>query len=146
MKKLIISCLIWICILGVFSCAKLEGKTVTLPDDITKITIAWDGGPLTTFSYTDRSKIEKIREYLTSLVLVPTKKDAELHMGGAWVITVESSLETLEMLHYGNMFFKTANGEWWEISYEQATEFGNILKANVPDELPQNIVFDEWID
>lgn len=146
MKKLIALGLILVWMLSMSGCGKLNDEEVILPDNIEKITIAWNGGPLTTFSYTDSSKINILREYFTSLKLISTKKDPNEYFGGGWAITVEANSEILEMMHYGNLFFKTPEGEWWEISYEQAEELSTILKENVPDELPQNAVYEEWVD
>ena len=118
--------------------------SVSLPENIEKMTVSWNGGPRTTFSYTDPGKIKRLAENLSSLVLETTKKDPTLYDGGGWVIEVISDKETLEMIHYGNMFFQTADGKWWGISYEQAEGFEDLLKQTLPDEMPELILFDEW--
>ena len=123
--------------------------SVSLPSQIDKLTISWNGGPRTTFSYTDPAKIKSITEYLSSLVLEATEKDPTIYDGGGWVITVLSGDETFEMKHYGNAFFKTTDGIWWELSYDQAAEFEDLLKHTLPDDMPEfipknNPVFDEW--
>lgn len=146
MKKFLALGLMLIFVSVLSGCDKQRGEEIILPDNIEKITIAWHGGPLTTFSYTDSSKIDKLREYFTSLELISTKKDPNEYVGGGWVITVEDNSEILEMIHYGNMFFKTPDGVWWEISYEQAEALSTILRENVPDELPQNVIYEEWVD
>ena len=145
MKKLMAVVLSLVCALSLVGCgAKGKSVVVTLPDDIEKITIAWDGGPLTTFSYTDSAKKEKLVEYFTTLDLSPTKEDPAQYDGGSWMITISTDSETIKMVHFGNQFFMTPTGEWCDMSYEQAAEFKNILKENIPDELPKNIIFDEW--
>ena len=57
------------------------------------------------------------------------------------MITVLSGDETFEMSHYGNALFKTSDGIWWELSYNQAAEFEDLLKHTLPDDMPE---FDEW--
>ena len=122
--------------------------SVSLPENIDKLTVSWNGSSRTTFSYTDPAKIKSVAEYLSSLVLETTKEDPTLYAGGGWVITVFSGDETLEMNHYGNMFFQTADKKWWEISYDQAAELDELVKKMLPDEMPEFIpqtsFFDEW--
>ena len=118
--------------------------SVSLPSQIDKLTISWNGGPRTAFSYTDPAKIKSITEYLSSLVLEATEKDPTIYDGGGWVITVRYGGETLEMQHYGNMFFQTAEGKWWELSYDQAAGFDDLLKRTLPDEMSENLLFEEW--
>lgn len=144
MKRLIAIVLTLVCILGLVSCGKQDSTLVELPDNIEKITIAWNGGPLTTFSYTDSEKIGEIVEYISSLELISTKENPAEYDGGMWLITIYTNSEMLEMVHSGNMFFKTSDNKWWEIPYKQANELEAILKENLPDELPQNIIYDEW--
>ena len=123
MKKLIALVIALVCALSLVGCgAKGNSIVVTLPDDIEKITIAWDGGPLTTFSYTDSAKIEKLVEYFTTLDLSPTKEDPTQYVGGSWMITISTGSETIEMVHFGNQFFMVPTGEWCDMSYEQAAE------------------------
>lgn len=145
MKKLLAIVLAITCLLTAVACSgKNDTETVILPEDIEKITIVWNGGPLTTFSYTDDAKISRLEEYFTSLELLATKEDPTQYNGGTWLITAETDADTIEMSHFGNKFFRTDGGEWREISYEQASAFETILKENIPDELPQNIMFEEW--
>ncbi|MBQ3199571.1 MAG: hypothetical protein IJB67_04335 [Firmicutes bacterium] len=147
MKKLIAVVLALVCVFNLVGCgAKGKSVVITLPDNIEKITVAWNGGPLTTFSYTDSAKNEKLVEYFTTLELSPTKEDPAQYNGGSWTITISTGSETIEMVHFGNLFFMTPTGEWCNMSYEQAAEMENILKENVPDELPQNIIYDEWAE
>ena len=64
--------------------------------------------------------------------------------GGGWVITIETEVGSFGMHHYGNLFFKTIDGKWWEIPYAQAVAFESLLKDNIPDVLPQNEQADMW--
>ena len=150
MKKTIVILLILLFIFTqLAACGQKEPPgSVSLPENIDKLTVSWNGSSRTTFSYTDPAKIKSMAEYLSSLVLETTKKDPTLYDGGGWAITVFSGDETLEMNHYGNMFFQTADKKWWEISYEQAAEFDELIKKMLPDEMPEFIpqtsLFDEW--
>ena len=117
---------------------------LTLPEIIDKMTISWDGGSLTTFSYTDPVKTDSLKEYFSSLDLNSTWEDPANYAGGGWDITVKSGTETMEMQLAGNRFLLTSDKKCWEISYEQACKFEELLKTTLPDELPQNIIFDEW--
>lgn len=144
MKKLISFILLLTVAMNLCACSNKTNGTVTLPENIDKLTIALNSGPALTFSYTDGEKIRVIAEYLSSLDLTPTKEDPSEYTGGGWEITVTSGTNTIDLFHYGNLFFKTADGKWWAISYEQAEKFTTLLKENVPDELPKNKVFDEW--
>ncbi len=151
-KTIIISLVVIIMITLLVACGKKQNGpsgSVSLPSQIDRVTISWNASPRTTFSYTDPAKIKSMIEYLSSLVLEKTKKDPTLYDGNGWVITVLSGDETFEMNHYGNAFFKTSDGIWWELSYNQAAGFEDLLKRTLPDELPEfipknNPVFDEW--
>ena len=151
-KTIIISLVVIIMITLLVACGKKQNGpsgSVSLPSQIDKVTISWNASPRTTFSYTDPAKIKSMIEYLSSLVLEKTKKDPTLYDGNGWVITVLSGDEAFEMNHFGNAFFKTTDGIWWELSYDQAAGFEDLLKRTLPDELPEfipknNPVFDEW--
>ena len=152
-KRTIILCLVVIIMITLLAaCGKKQNGpsgNVSLPLEIDRVTISWNASPRTTLSYTDPAKIKSIAEYLSSLVLDATEKDPTVYDGGGWVITVHSGAETFEMNHYGNAFFKTTDGIWWELSYNQAAEFDDLLKHTLPDDMPEfipknNPVFDEW--
>ena len=146
MKKIITLILTLSCLLTlIIYCRTNNTGQVTLPDDIKKITIAWNGGPFTTFSYTDDAKINALADYLTSLQLASTQEDPAEYLGGGWQIIVQTDSETIEMWHCHNRFFQTPDGKWWSITYEQASALTTLLKENIPDEMPQTIIYDEWM-
>jgi hypothetical protein len=146
-KTIILSLVVIIMITLLVACGKKQNGpsgSVSLPSQIDRVTISWNASPRTTFSYTDPAKIKSMIEYLSSLVLEATEKDPTIYDGGGWVITVRYGGETLEMQHYGNMFFQTAEGKWWELSYDQAAGFDDLLKCTLPDEMSENLLFEEW--
>lgn len=142
MKKVTAIVLLFILLLLLCSCA-MKGS-VSLPENITKISVSWNGGAYNVFSYTEPEKISNLVQYFTSLELSKTREDPTQYNGGGWIITIQTENETFRMHHYGNRFFKTTDGKWWEIPYAQASAFDALLKDNIPDELPENEQANMW--
>lgn len=142
MKRIAAVVLIVILVFLLCSCARTG--IVALPENITKISVSWNGGPNNAFSYTDPEKISYFVQYFTSLELSKAREDPMQYNGGGWVITVETESESFGMHHYGNLFFRTIDGKWWEIPYAQAVAFEPLLKDNIPDVLPQNEHANMW--
>ena len=124
---------------------------VEVPGDVKKITVSYNGGPLTTFSYTDEEKLYNVEAYLTSL----DPRFALIHpgntgfAGGSWVMQADTGTETMEVILSGS-FIKMPDGKWRKLSITKLDQFKEVLKENVPDEMPENdefykdFAFDEW--
>ena len=124
---------------------------VEVPGDVKKITVSYNGGPLTAFSYTDKVKLYNIEDYLTSL----DPRFALIHpgntgfAGGSWVIQADTGAEMTEIILSGS-FIKMPDGKWRKLSITKSEQFKEVLKENVPDEMPENdkfykdFAFDEW--
>ena len=51
-----------------------------------------------------------------------------------WVITyVYEDGTQLTMYHFGNMFFRAGHGEWYRMTYEEASSFGSLIYENPGD-------------
>ena len=130
----------------IFHAARNKVKPILMPADIEKITIYREGTAGTTFSYTNAEKITKLTNYLTSLKLKSTTRTPygpEIFIGGEWQIRIIGE-DICGMKIVGNEFFQHPDGSWWIISQEQAEGFETLLKETVPDEMPDNPMFDEW--
>lgn len=144
MKKWITWILILIISFSLIGCGQKSDPTVSLPNNIEKITIS--RGPFLTFSYTDSAKIEKFVTYFTSLEFYPSNEtpDKVAYVGSPWYITVTAGRKTIEMVHFCT-FFQTPKEDWYAITYQQGEEFETIMRQTIPDELPQNTLFKEWL-
>jgi len=122
-------------------------RHLALPEKINKITIYKEGTAGTTFSYTDSEKIGKLTDYLTSLKLKPVaginEKEGIL-LGGEWEIKMDSEGSVSGVNLFGNEFVQDPEGEWWVISSKGKPDFEELLRSQIPDEMPQTPLFDEW--
>lgn len=124
---------------------------ITLPDDISKITVSLNGGDTIRFSYTDKDKIKAVTDYFEALELTASAKNPSEYNGSAWVITAETSSGQIDLSHFGNLFFTVHSPDGardvYEMVYKQAEAFDTVLKNNIPDILPdkyESIIYDEW--
>jgi len=124
--------------------------SITLPDEIKKITVSYPEGEEIRFSYTSPDKIKALCDYYASLELDPVLIDTDLTFAGLWVIYCETESDTVALTHMGNRLLSITDGESgnvYNMGYEQSMEFADVLKANTPDVLPdkyENIIFEEW--
>lgn len=118
-----------------------------LPENINKITIYKAGTSGTTFSYTDSEKLTKLTDFLSSLDLKPASGVNEkegIILGGGWEIRMDSdgSVSGVKLL---GEYVQDPDGIWWVISAGEGHKFEELLRSMIPDEMPDNPIFDEWI-
>ena len=124
--------------------------SITLPDGIKKITVSYPEGEEIRFSYTSPDKIKVLTDYYASLELDPVLINTDLTFAGLWVIYCETASDTVALTHMGNRLLSITDGETgnvYNIGYEQSMAFVDVLRANIPDVLPEkyeNFLFKEW--
>lgn len=125
--SVIIGILIMLC-----SCSTKEDKlTKGSIENITKITVTTIPGTNKSLKTTENKKeITDIANYINSLRLKETTKDAGEYNGMSYIITVYFNDKTRkEYILLGNMFFKESGKEWYEMQYDQAEKFESIYKG-----------------
>lgn len=97
-------------------------------NNISKITIyTLPGKDSSLKTTTNENEIMKIVNYINSLNLQKPTEDADKYFGMSYIITIYYDNKTSnEYVHFGNMFFKEWNKDWYEIPYEQAEKFEGI--------------------
>ena len=77
----------------------------------------------------DREDAQAVIDYLSSLDLTETvEEDQKGFVGMTWVITFEYGTgNTVTVYHFGNKFIRRDEGPWYQMTYEQASRFGELL-------------------
>ena len=136
-----------VCFFAAIISACGSSRHISLPSDVDKITVYLSGGSQTTVSYTDSEKIEKIIDYLASLSLKSAtgiNEQEGILLGGGWEITMFSGESACGVILIGSEYIQDPDGKWWQISAEPEYDFEDLLKSLIPDEMPDNPIFDEW--
>lgn len=125
-----------------FSSCSQKDK-ISLPDDVSKITVAPYYSDDMTFEYTDKTKIAALTDYFKSLEPLKTSDSPENYVGAmTYSVTVVSSSEDVHYTIAGSTFFKIEDGSWMLIQYEKGEEFVELLKNNIPDIQAEKPLFD----
>lgn len=68
-------------------------------------------------------------DYLSNLNLITNFKESPNGLRGmTWVISLEyENGDIMTVYHYGNMFIRTENGPWYQMTYEEANRFEALL-------------------
>ncbi len=123
---------------------------ITLPDGIKKLTVSYPEKEEIRFSYTDPAKIKALTDYYASLELTTVLQNTDQIFAGLWVVYAETPSGTVALTHIGNRLLSITDGTTgnvYNMGYEQAMAFVDVLRANIPDVLPdkyENILFPEW--
>lgn len=131
MKKIFYVSTIIAILIMLSGCGTTKSKpTINNPNNITKITVTTQPGNEKSLKTTEnKNEITDIINYLNSLELKKTSKDAGQYNGVSYIITVYfDDKTTKEYVHFGDMFFKESGKDWYEIPYKQAEKFNNIYK------------------
>ena len=77
----------------------------------------------------DGEYVEPIVNYFNNLHLIADfQENPEEYVGGGWVITFSySNGESLTVYHSVNKFIKAEDGQWYMLTYDEASEFDDIL-------------------
>lgn len=141
MRKIIVFLLMLSCVFVLTGCS--ETVEITVPDNVSMVSIAPYDSEKMTFCYTDTEKIQVFVDYIQSLTPTETEKDVSLYAGMHYTITLHSSDgTTTKYTHYGNLFFRQENGIWGDIPYEQASKLELLLNENEPDIPAENPLFE----
>lgn len=88
------------------------------------------------------SDIERVIDYFSLLNLESDfPENADEYLGMAYDVIIKyKNGESREFIHFGNMFFKEVGSDWRKMSYDQASEFEEIVSSlnSVPDDLDGN--------
>ena len=110
--------------------ASEAGEKMLLPEgEITHIEVAMSFGSFPQYSFSDGESIKTFKEYFTTLDLESdfTEKPEEYN-GQTWVVTFTYADQREETIyHFGNMFVRNQNGEWYKMKYEQAARLDEIM-------------------
>lgn len=114
------------------SCSQKD--KITIPDDVSKISVAPYYSDDMTFEYTDKAKIAAFVSYFKSLETEKTSDSPENYVGAmTYSVTVVSSSGDVHYTIAGSTFLKIQDGDWMSIQYEKGEEFVELLKSNAPD-------------
>lgn len=123
------------------SCSQKD--KISLPDDVSKITVAPYYSDDMTFEYTDKKKITDLTDYFKSLEPVKTSDSPENYVGAMpYSVTIVSSSGEVHYTIAGSTLFKIEDGSWMSIQYEKGEEFVELLKSNIPDVQAEKPLFD----
>lgn len=140
MRKYIVFLLMLSCIFILTGCNK--AVEITVPDNVSMVSIAPYDSEKMTFCYTDAEKVQVFVNYIQSLTPSETKAEVYLYAGMNYIITLHcSDGTTTKYEHYGNLFFRQENGVWGDIPYEQASKLDLLLKEYEPDIPAENPLF-----
>lgn len=131
MKKIIFLSALFFIFVMLSGCGTTKNKrTINNAKNIIKITVNTQPGNEKSLKTTEnKNEITEIVNYLNGLDLKKTSKDAGQYTGMSYVITVYFDDKTnKEYIHFGNMFFKESEKDWYEIPYKQADNFESIYK------------------
>lgn len=131
-KSMYISSVIIAILIILCSCSAEKDKlTIGSTENITKITVTtWPGINKSLKTTENKKEIIDIANYINSLRLKETTKDAGEYNGMFYIITVYFNDKTKkEYTLLGNMFFKESGKDWYEIQYNQAVKFESIYKG-----------------
>ena len=140
MKKRLVFTLATCCILAVLAgCGSIK---VSVPDHPARVIVSPYGSAETTFEYTEPEKVDAVAEYMRSLDLRKTNKTASEYDGIAYIITIVSTDgSSVSYTHFGNMFFRTGEGDWYALEYNQAVGLEELLYRLTPDIPAENPLF-----
>ena len=107
------------------------GTTKLNTNNISKITVTTIPGDDKSFKSTEnKDEISSIINYINSLKLKETTKNAKDYYGMNYIITIYFNDKTSKKyIHAGNIFFKESGKDWYEMQYDQAEKFDNIYKS-----------------
>ena len=109
-------------------------KQITVPDDVSRISVSPYESPYMTFVYTEDEKIKAVTDFLKSLEAKETNDTPMNYVGAVpYVITLETPKGSTEYTIAGSTFFKVRDGDWMTVPYEKGEEFIEILRNNEPD-------------
>lgn len=87
-------------------------------------------------TYTDRDEIGRVVSYLNGLRLTTRfSENPDEYCGQAYVLTLDladGSVRTFT--HFGNLFFREADGAWCRMDYAQAAQLEMLLRQMPGDE------------
>ena len=81
------------------------------------------------YKFSDIAAIQNIREYFDTLHLESEfTENPNEYCGMTWVLKFTYSDQTEETIyHFGNMFVRNANGQWFKMRYDEAEKLDGIL-------------------
>ena len=128
MKRLIKLVLTFVFLLGMFACSKQTKGNLLLSDsNVSKVHIS--SLPEEYVYSFNEEKAEKVLDYLKKLNLDSKfEENPDSHIGMTWVIIIEyDNGNVLTVYHFGNMFIRFDDGEWYKMIYEEACRLDDLL-------------------
>jgi predicted small lipoprotein YifL len=131
MKKIFVWMLVLMLVLSLCACngSKQTPKSPLLPDGkVTNIKVtSLPEGHDYAFSGEDA---DAIVAYLSNLNLESEfKENPDEYTGMTWVIALEyESRDAVTVYHFGNMFIRAEKGDWYQMTYEEASRLDTLLE------------------